>query len=104
VHLRAKRQAGGVRITFIRRSRLGGDSWEIFEVPLGEEIERYLLEVLDGDVVRRSVELSSPEYSYSPADELIDFGAQQSVLRLRVRQISREVGAGAALVANTPVR
>jgi hypothetical protein len=50
------------------------------------------------------VELSSPEYSYSPADELIDFGAQQSVLRLRVRQISREVGAGAALVANTPVR
>jgi hypothetical protein len=40
VHLKAVRDqaTGDVRLSWIRRTRLGGDSWAA-EVPLGEEVE-----------------------------------------------------------------
>ena len=39
-------ETGDWRLSWIRRSRIGGDSWD--EVPLGEEREAYRLEILDG--------------------------------------------------------
>ena len=36
---RAKRQGGDVLFTWIRRTRLGGDSWDVEEVPMAEERE-----------------------------------------------------------------
>src|SRR5262249_35991871 len=36
VHLRATRSAGDLHLTWIRRTRLGGDSWDTVDVPLAE--------------------------------------------------------------------
>lgn len=103
VHARARREAGGVRISFLRRTRLGGDNWDAFEVPLNEAREEYRLEILAGTLVKRSLTLFTPETLYASADELADFGATQGVLRLRIHQMSEMLGAGAALETDVPV-
>lgn len=93
VHLRARRQGGDLVLSWTRRTRLGGDSWELEEVPLGEERERYRLEVLAGSAIKRSLTLAEPEYLYAAADMAADLaGARQ--FTLRVAQLSSSFGAG----------
>lgn len=103
VRLRARRGAAGVLLDWIRRTRRNGDGWEVLEVPLGEDSESYLVEILDGATVKRSQIVSSPSYAYASADELADFGAAQTVISARIRQISATVGQGAPLVAQVPI-
>jgi GTA TIM-barrel-like domain/Putative phage tail protein len=103
VRLAARRVEGGVRLSWIRRARGGGDSWELAEVPLGEAEEAYALDILSGATVKRSVRTSAPVWLYGAADEMADFGAPQTALRLRVRQISQAAGPGRAGDALVPV-
>ncbi|MFG1263176.1 MULTISPECIES: baseplate multidomain protein megatron [Xanthobacter] len=99
VHVRGRRTEAGVAFSFIRRTRIAGDGWEAVEVPLGEASEAYRLDILDGETVRRSFTLASPETLYAAADEIADFGAPQGELTVRVAQLSASVGAGAAVTA-----
>lgn len=101
VHPRAKREGAGIRLSFIRRARAGGDSWELYEIPLREEREAYVIEILAANSVKRSLELTSPDFLYT--DELADFGAPQTSLSLRIRQLSVTYGPGEALVADVRV-
>lgn len=90
VHLRARRMAGGeVEFSWIRRSRVDGDSWLPAEVPLDESAEAYRLEILDGAAVRRAVEVGEARFVYPQAQELADFGGLQASIRVRVRQLGR---------------
>ncbi|WP_296578664.1 glycoside hydrolase/phage tail family protein [Xanthobacter sp.] len=100
VHVRARRTAAGVALSFIRRTRIAGDGWEAVEVPLGEASEAYRLDILDGETVRRSLSLTSPDALYAAADEIADFGAPQAELTVRIAQLSAGVGAGAAVTAS----
>jgi hypothetical protein len=90
-------------LTWIRRTRIGGDSWGQEEVPLGEESERYDVEIFDGsDVVRTFSALSAPTVTYTAAQQTADFGAPiawPSSLSLRVYQRSASFGRGTALQA-----
>ncbi|MBG1232231.1 hypothetical protein F8B91_07775 [Aestuariivirga litoralis] len=97
VSLALKKVAGGFSISWIRRTREQGDSWEFAEVPLGEVSESYRLDIMNGTSVLRSVKLSAPEYFYASADAIADFGSLPASLKLRVAQISASVGAGAIL-------
>jgi hypothetical protein len=93
VHVRARRRGDGIHLTWIRRTRIGGDAW-VGEVPLGEESEAYALDILaDGAVVRR-LTVETPQALYASADEIADFGAPQAALDIRVAQLSRTIGAG----------
>jgi hypothetical protein len=93
VHVKASRQSGGVRFSWIRRTRIDGDGWGV-EVPLGEDAESYTLDVFSGGAIVRSISCSAPEAFYPDADELTDFGAPQASLHVRVAQVSATVGAG----------
>src|SRR5690606_29181152 len=93
VHVKAARESGGVRISWIRRTRIDGDGWGV-EVPLGEEVEAYKLDVFSGGAIVRSIACGASEAFYPDADELADFGAPQASLHLRVAQLSATVGAG----------
>lgn len=93
VHVKAVRKSGGIRISWIRRTRIDGDGWGI-EVPLGEDSEAYVLDIFSSGAVVRRIACSVPEALYADADELADFGAPQSSLHLRVAQVSATVGAG----------
>jgi hypothetical protein len=77
--------AGGVAIGWIRRSRAGWAWSDGVDAPLGEEQERYLVELLNGDTVVRSVEVAAPAWSYSAAMAVEDGAAVP--LSVSVRQI-----------------
>lgn len=93
VHLRADRQSDGTHISWIRRTRTDGDGWGV-EVPLGEDSEAYVFDILSGTTIVRSLACSTPQALYAVADEIADFGAPQTSLHVRVAQLSSTVGAG----------
>ncbi|MBL8590874.1 MAG: glycoside hydrolase/phage tail family protein [Methylobacteriaceae bacterium] len=103
VRASARRVAAGVEIGFIRRGRIDSDGWAALDIPLGEAGESYEIDVLAGPLVKRTLVGASPTIVYADADELADFGAAQTALSLRIRQMSATVGRGFALAATIPV-
>ena len=69
--LRGVRTPAGLRLTWVRRARIGGDSWE-GEVPLEEPIERYRLTVQAGGaagdhlVEAPALDLAPPDLTSAP--------------------------------------
>jgi hypothetical protein len=98
VHLRARRTSEGVRFDWVRRARFDADSWT-GEVPLGEESEAYVVDILSGADVVRTLAAAGPSALYAAGDEIADFGAPQSSLTIRVAQHSTTVGRGFAAEA-----
>ncbi|WP_184717175.1 glycoside hydrolase/phage tail family protein [Caulobacter sp.] len=90
-HLRSRMVAGDLRLTWIRRARLGGDVWD-GEVPLAEGVERYRLRVLDGGVVLREDEVSSPAFVYTATMRTAD--APSSAALIEVAQADALYGWG----------
>ena len=102
VHVKAARGDSGVTISWVRRVRVDGDSWE-GEVPLGEDSERYEVDILSGATVLRTLSATTPSALYAAADELTDFGLAQASLNLRVAQVSATVGRGFVTAATVIV-
>jgi len=94
VHVRAVRSGGDVAIAWMRRTRLGGDSWETPEVPLGEDSESYEVDILDGGSVMRTLTVSVPDVVYTAAAQAADFGSPQPAYDIRVYQLSASYGRG----------
>jgi hypothetical protein len=94
VRAKAARTGAGVIVDWIRRTRIDGDSWDLVEVPLAEEGERYEIGVFDGEAVLRTEIVNGPEWTYPAAQELVDFGAPQQEIGLSLRQLSATVGRG----------
>ena len=108
VHLKARADgAGGYLLSWIRRTRIGGDPWA-GEVPLSEAMERYQVTIYDGAGyegagVVRVAETTSPSFDYGPSAVMADFGpsgpsgsvgGSLSGLSFGVRQWSDRVGWG----------
>ena len=93
-HLRTTlTESGDHSISWIRRTRQGGDSWEAVDVPLGEESEAYLVQIyVAGRAVREEI-VSSPMWRYTATQRAAD-GALAG-FDLQVAQISAVYGAGA---------
>jgi hypothetical protein len=94
VHVRGVRDSGDLAISWVRRTRIGGDTWDGIDVPLGEENERYEIDILDGSDVVRTLTATSPAATYTAADQTTDFGAPQSTIALRIHQLSATRGRG----------
>ncbi|MGL5139622.1 MAG: phage tail protein, partial [Beijerinckiaceae bacterium] len=103
VHAKARRSAAGVTISFVRRARFGGDGWELAEVPLQEEQERYEIGIYADASLRRVLASDQPTLLYATATELADFGAAQTSLALVIRQVSAAAGPGHPAVVTIPV-
>lgn len=106
VHLKGRRDpaTGDWLISWIRRTRLGGDSWG-FEVPLGEEAERYLVEIIDTGTaeVVRTIEVTSPSVHYAAAQQTADFGDPVTEFDVAVSQVSQSYGRGMPVEATIHV-
>ena len=63
-------------------------------MPLGEDSERYELDILKDGAVQRTLASATPQVLYPADHELADFGAARPTLSLRVAQISATVGRG----------
>jgi hypothetical protein len=96
VHIRARREAMGVRISWIRQTRIGGDAWEPVDVPLGEDSEAYAVNLYSGATLKRSISAATAGVLYANADEIADFGSVQASLDISVSQMSMTAGEGMA--------
>lgn len=93
VHLRqSKNFEGDVSLSWVRRTRIGGDGWQGLDVPLGEGQELYFIQVLkDEDVIREETVLE-PNWLYSKTEQIADAAAGQ--LTVQVGQVSENYGVG----------
>jgi len=91
-HLTVERLASGdLRLRWVRRTRIDGDSWLGTDVPLGEEREQYLVRILRGDSILREETVEAAEFVYVLADQAADAGPATAVA---VAQISARFGPG----------
>jgi len=96
VHLKAVEQDdGSVAISWIRRGRIDADAWLAEDIPLGEESEKYRIELAgeEGEA-RRVVEVATPSWTYPEELALADFPDRPCEVEVTVRQVSSSVGAG----------
>ncbi len=100
VHVSGTRDGqGNLTIRWIRRTRSGGDNWDVNEVALGEEAEAYEVDILQGEIIVRTLAASSPEAAYAAGDQAADFGTPQQSVTCRVFQIGAAWGRGAPRTA-----
>ncbi|KQT58159.1 hypothetical protein ASG52_22160 [Methylobacterium sp. Leaf456] len=103
VHLRARREAGGLRLSWTRRARRDSDAWEPADLPLDEASEAYAVDILGPDgALRRSLTATGPSLLY--ADEAADFGGPVTEIDLAVAQLGTVGGRGPACRARVSVR
>ncbi|PTV97133.1 putative tail protein [Rhodobacter aestuarii] len=93
-HLRADAAAAGWGFTWVRRTRVDGDSWAGYEVPLGEAQELYLLRVVHDGAIKREVTLGEAAWTYPSALQVADGVA--GAFAVSVAQISDSYGPGLA--------
>ena len=99
MHLRARRETGGVRFSWRGRKRgLAGVTFAA-RADLGEASEAYELEILSGSTVVRTLSTTAPSVLYAASDETLDFGTAQPNFSVRLYQISAAVGRGIAATA-----
>src|SRR5262249_50006166 len=73
VHIRGTRMGGDLNLTWVRRTRIAGDSWDTIDVPVGEAGERYEIDILDGTTVKRILSTTAPTVTYTAAQQIADF-------------------------------
>lgn len=98
-HVRLSRNyaSNDLSLSWVRRTRIGGDSWEQSEVPLAEDSERYEVEILSGAVVKRIFSTTAPSLVYTSAQQIEDFGVAPALpLSVAIYQISTVFGRGSA--------
>ena len=104
VNARANRDTADTVLTWTRRTRLSTRLVGPLPIsaPLGEESERYEVDVYASGAyatLKRTLSASTQAVTYTSADQVTDFGAGQTVLYLRIYQISATVGRGHPLTA-----
>jgi hypothetical protein len=90
-HPRLRPTPQGLRLSWVRRTRLDGDSWTPAEVPLGEEREAYLVRVAREGVVLREATVTAPQWTWTPAMQAAD---GPGPIVLSVAQLSDRFGPG----------
>lgn len=98
VHCRMQRGPQGLALRWTRRTRLGGDSWDLTDVPLAEEREAYALSFTSlGGETRRKLTVEAAQLLYPAAQQIADFGSVQAGFRLSIAQIGAAYGPGSLL-------
>ncbi len=92
-HLRgAVNTAGDSTLTWKRRTRIDGDTWQSTEVPLGEDSEAYRLRVFQGAQLKAEYTAAQPMFVYTAAMKAAD--TISGPCRIEVAQLSVQYGAG----------
>lgn len=90
-------------LSWIRRTRVGGQWRDCVDATLGEASESYEVEIYgaaDYTTVKRTLTASTPSVAYTSANQVTDFGANQATLYVKVYQVSATVGRGYPLTSS----
>ena len=88
-------------ISWVRRTRVGGEWRDYVDAALGETSEAYEVEIWNSSytTLKRTITGVTTEWiPYTAAHQISDFGTKQSTLYLKIFQISSVVGRGYPLV------
>lgn len=85
----------GRTLSWIRRTRIGGDGWDGHDVPLGEASERYAVTLTQGGRVLHGVVVTEPRWVVP--QELWDAARAAGNFAIEVAQLSDVYGPGPAL-------
>ncbi len=99
VRVKGARASGDLAISWFRRTRIGGDTWDVTEVPLSEDSESYDVEIYSGATLKRTLTATAPSVTYTTAQQTADFGSVQAAVSVKVYQKSVVYGRGAARAA-----
>jgi hypothetical protein len=101
VHLTAERMAdGGIRLDWVRRSRLGWAWLDGGDVPLGEDGERYRLELRADGGRPRVVETAQPFFLYAAADQAADGAAGAPGLQVTLAMLGTSAASLPPLISH----
>ena len=84
-------------LSWIRRTRVGGEWRDYVDASLGEASEAYEVEIYSSSTyatLRRTIAVTSAAATYTSAQQVTDFGSNQATLYLRIYQLSATVGRG----------
>ncbi len=82
-------------VSWIRQSRIGGESWAGMDVPLGEETEQYRVQCLSGGNIMSDYEVTQPQITLPQSGlEISD--------QIAIAQGSRAFGWGARAIIDIP--
>ncbi|HEQ98801.1 MAG TPA: hypothetical protein ENO22_05620 [candidate division Zixibacteria bacterium] len=94
-HISGSRDASNdLTISWIRRTRVGGEWRDLYGVPLGENSEAYELDIYGGSTVVRTINASSESATYTAAQQTADGLTPGDPVDLAIYQISDTVGRG----------
>lgn len=99
VHLRLTRSSGAIRLDWIRQTRIGGDDWSAPDVPPGEAVEAWQIELEAGGQVAVLPTATEAGLTLTDGELVALFDALPERLTVRIAQISGRVGAGRQGVA-----
>ncbi|WP_399677123.1 phage tail protein [Xenophilus sp.] len=83
-------------LTWRRRTRLS-QQWWLGNVPLGEESQQYEIDIFADDTftsLKRTLIATSQTVTYTSAQQIADFGSNQTTIHVRIYQMSGTVGRG----------
>jgi len=94
-HVASSRDSSGnLTITWIRRTRIGGEWQDNIDALLSETTEAYEIDIMSGTTVKRTLTASTGSVDYTAAQQVTDFGSMQSSVMVNIYQISDKVGRG----------
>ena len=86
---------GNLTISWIRRTRINGDWRPYIDVPLGETMEAYEVDIILNEKILRTISINKPQAIYTASQQIDDFGKVQASIKVRIYQISEVYGRGA---------
>ncbi|WP_375266423.1 hypothetical protein [Planktotalea sp.] len=92
VHLKLVDDGPDLQFTWVRRTRIEGDDSSWGDVPLGEEHEQYVVQVVANGSILRTELVESASYSYSLSQRSED--GVIGGFEIRVAQVSERFGPG----------
>ena len=91
-------------LSWIRRTRIGGEWRDLVDSTLGETSEAYEVEIYSSVAytapIRTISGLTAAATSYTSAQQVADFGSNQATLYVKIYQMSAEIGRGTPLVTS----
>ena len=88
--------SNNLTISWIRRTRVGGNWEDGHDVPLGEETEAYEVEIFQGNVKKRTLQSTIQNVVYSATNQSTDGFTPGDPITLKAYQMSTRVGRGFA--------
>ncbi|WP_342270467.1 baseplate multidomain protein megatron [Rickettsia endosymbiont of Orchestes rusci] len=85
---------GNIKISWLRRSRIDNDWRDYVDIPIGEDIEKYEIDIKKKNKIIRTLETTTPNVIYPKEQILSDFTKLPDNLTATIYQLSSQIGRG----------